>query len=43
MPAPTREEMRLGIVFVVASIFLFALGNAIEMAPAAAHRYDRSP
>jgi drug/metabolite transporter (DMT)-like permease len=29
MPAPTREEMRLGILCVVASIFLFALVNAI--------------
>jgi len=29
MPAPTREEMRLGILFVGASIFLVALVTAI--------------
>src|SRR5712692_2835485 len=29
MPAPTREEVRRGIVYVVASIFVFALTNAM--------------
>jgi drug/metabolite transporter (DMT)-like permease len=29
MPAPTREEVRRGILYVVASIFVFALTNAL--------------
>src|SRR5882724_5170486 len=29
MPIPTREDMRRGIVFVVASVFVFAVVNAI--------------
>jgi drug/metabolite transporter (DMT)-like permease len=29
MPVPTREEVRRGIVYVVASIFVFALTNAL--------------
>jgi drug/metabolite transporter (DMT)-like permease len=29
MPAPTREEVRRGILYVIASIFVFALTNAL--------------
>src|SRR5438270_7156353 len=29
MPVPTREEVRRGILYVVASIFVFALTNAL--------------
>src|SRR5260221_13525369 len=29
MPVPTREEVRRGIIYVVASIFVFALTNAL--------------